>query len=205
MTRRLIESAQSGLSRLTSLVIVDDEPLHGIDGTAFAAELASRRAAREGHNPLSSALGKMAGSSQQARDQRQRLAEDRHRTAKADAQRRDVEKQRASDEAFARIKSQAKAGGGETSTAPPRGSASSGTIPPRPKRGEAHLAEHYRTLDLAPGADASAVKAAYRKLMRKYHPDMHAGNPQKQKAATELSIKVTAAYNAISEHLEKTR
>jgi curved DNA-binding protein CbpA len=47
------------------------------------------------------------------------------------------------------------------------------------------------------------VKSAYRKLMRKYHPDLHAGNPQKQKAATELSMRVTSAYNALSTHLEK--
>jgi DnaJ-class molecular chaperone len=38
--------------------------------------------------------------------------------------------------------------------------------------------------------------------MRKYHPDMHAGNPQMQKAAHELSMRVTAAYNGLSE-LEK--
>ena len=50
-------------------------------------------------------------------------------------------------------------------------------------------------LDLQPGADMAQIKTAYRQLMRKYHPDMHAGNPQKQKAATELSMRVTTAYN----------
>jgi hypothetical protein len=34
---------------------------------------------------------------------------------------------------------------------------------------------------------------------------MHAGNPQKQKAATELSLRVTAAYNGLVERLEKKR
>jgi DnaJ-class molecular chaperone len=53
------------------------------------------------------------------------------------------------------------------------------------------------------GADLAQVKTAYRKMMRKYHPDMHAGSPQKQKAATELSMKVTGAYNALTTHLEK--
>ena len=46
-------------------------------------------------------------------------------------------------------------------------------------------------------------RPSYRQLMRKYHPDMHAGNPQKQKAATELSMRVTAAYNGLVAHLEK--
>jgi DnaJ-class molecular chaperone len=47
------------------------------------------------------------------------------------------------------------------------------------------------------------IKTSYRQLMRKYHPDMHAGNPQKQKAATELSMRVTTAYNGLVAHLEK--
>ena len=47
------------------------------------------------------------------------------------------------------------------------------------------------------------IRTAYRQMMRKYHPDMHAGNPQKQKAATELSMRVTAAYNGLVAHLEK--
>ena len=58
-------------------------------------------------------------------------------------------------------------------------------------------------LDLAPGAEMSQIKSSYRQLMRKYHPDMHAGNPQKQKAATELSMRVTTAYNSLVDHLEK--
>ena len=37
--------------------------------------------------------------------------------------------------------------------------------------------------------------------MRRYHPDMHAGNPAKQKAANEVSMRVTAAYNGLQEHL----
>ena len=58
-------------------------------------------------------------------------------------------------------------------------------------------------LDLQAGADMAQIKTSYRQLMRKYHPDMHAGNPQKQKAATELSMRVTTAYNSLVEHLEK--
>jgi hypothetical protein len=32
---------------------------------------------------------------------------------------------------------------------------------------------------------------------------MHAGNPQKQKAANELSMRVTAAYNGLVAHVER--
>ena len=56
----------------------------------------------------------------------------------------------------------------------------------------------------AVGVDAnemSQIKSSYRQLMRKYHPDMHAGNPGKQKAANELSMRVTTAYNGLQAHL----
>jgi len=47
ITRRILESAQSGLSRLTSLVIVDDDPLTNVESAALQAELTARKAARE--------------------------------------------------------------------------------------------------------------------------------------------------------------
>jgi DnaJ-domain-containing protein 1 len=87
------------------------------------------------------------------------------------------------------------------------GGASGGTSgssrPPRPGTPEAQVAEWYKVLDLQTGADLAQIKSAYRQMMRKYHPDMHAGNPQKQKAATELSMRVTTAYNGLVAHLEK--
>ena len=51
------------------------------------------------------------------------------------------------------------------------------TRPPRPGTHDAQLAEWYRLLDLNAGADMPQIKTSYRQLMRKYHPDMHAGNP----------------------------
>jgi DnaJ-class molecular chaperone len=63
--------------------------------------------------------------------------------------------------------------------------------------------EWYRVLDLQVGADMAQIKTSYRKLMRKYHPDMHAASPQKQKAATELSMRVTTAYNGLVAYLER--
>ena len=47
ITRRILESAQSGLSKLTSLVIVDDEPLSYVESTALQTELTARKAARQ--------------------------------------------------------------------------------------------------------------------------------------------------------------
>ncbi len=59
-----------------------------------------------------------------------------------------------------------------------------------------NLARHYRTLELHRGASSREVKAAYRKLVRQYHPDI---NPDK--AAIEQFIKINDAYTALSEAL----
>ena len=57
------------------------------------------------------------------------------------------------------------------------------------------LADYYRTLGLRTGASFEDIKAAYRRLARKYHPDV---NPDDQRAQ-ERFIKVTQAYDALLE------
>jgi DnaJ-domain-containing protein 1 len=59
----------------------------------------------------------------------------------------------------------------------------------------------YAALEVPYGADFDAVKKSYRTLMRKYHPDRHTGSPDKQKAAHELTTKLTAAYHTLEKHL----
>ncbi|MBZ0232233.1 MAG: J domain-containing protein, partial [Deltaproteobacteria bacterium] len=100
------------------------------------------------------------------------------------------------------IKEQAARGGGYAGSSGSRTSSSAGGGARAARSsGDAQVNEWYRTLNLSPGADLAEVKSAYRQLMRKYHPDMHAGNPQKQKAANELSMRVTTAYNGLQAHL----
>lgn len=67
------------------------------------------------------------------------------------------------------------------------------------------LAQYYANLEVPVGADLETVKRAYRKLMRRYHPDRHAGDPAKFKAATELAQNLTRAYMEVKKHLEGTR
>jgi DnaJ-domain-containing protein 1 len=215
ITRRIVEGAQSGLSRLTSLVIVDDEPLSHVEGAALQAELTARKAAREraarppGDNPLA----KLATSDPAARAARAAAAADRAARIHRERDERAARQRAAADEAFRRMKEQAARGGpgpgprstagtGGTSGGSSGGARSSGR-PPRPGSTDAQLLEWYRVLDLQLGADMAQIKASYRQMMRKYHPDMHAGNPSKQKAATELSMRVTTAYNGLVAHFEK--
>jgi len=202
-----MEGAQSGFSKLTSLVIVDDEPLSHVESAALQTELVARKAAREksAKQPLDNPLAKMSTSEPAARTARERAAKDRatrvHRERDAQAARSKA----AADEAFRRMKEQAARGGPsvQSSSSYSSSSSSSSGRPPRPGSTEAQLYEWYKVLDLQVGADMVQIKSSYRQMMRKYHPDMHAGNPQKQKAATELSMRVTTAYNGLVTHFEK--
>ena len=200
ITRRILDSAQSGLSKLTSLVIVDDEPLSYVEGAALQAELTARKAARakSPKQPLDNPLAKQALADPAARAARDKAARERASRIHRERDEREQRQRVAADEAFRRMKEQAARG-----VPPSSSSSSSSSRPPKPGSTDAQLAEWYRVLDLTAGADLSQIKSAYRQMMRKYHPDMHAGNPQKQKAATELSMRVTAAYNGLVAHLDK--
>jgi DnaJ-domain-containing protein 1 len=216
ITRRILESAQSGLSRLTSLVIVDDEPLSHVETAALQAELTVRKAGRERaprpaqDNPLA----RLATSDPAARAARAAAAAERATRVHRERDERAARQRAAADEAFRRMKEQAARAGSATSSGGTRSythtSTGTGTgtgtgtrRPPRPGTTEAQVLEWYRVLDLQVGADMAQIKTAYRQLMRKYHPDMHAGNPNKQKAATELSMRVTTAYNGLVAHFDK--
>lgn len=59
----------------------------------------------------------------------------------------------------------------------------------------------YDALDLKPGADVKMVRRAYRKQLLKFHPDKFASDPEKQKAATEVTRKLTEAYNGLTRYL----
>ena len=66
---------------------------------------------------------------------------------------------------------------------------------------EAERLRWYRTLELEPGADHQTVRKAYRRLLVQYHPDKFAKDPEKYKAATEVTRNVTTAYDGLTELL----
>ena len=59
----------------------------------------------------------------------------------------------------------------------------------------------YKTLEVEPGADLKTVRRAYRKALLQYHPDKFAMDPEKQKAATEVTRRLTEAYNGLTRYL----
>jgi DnaJ-domain-containing protein 1 len=201
LTRRILEGARTGLSQLSSLVIVDDEELSQVDEADLEAELKARRAAREAHRrkPEDNPVARIAGASPDARRQRARQAHDREGKIRGERAARAAQQKAAADEAFRRMKEQA--GRAPTGAGPRSATGTAGARPPRAGSRDAQVVEWYRVLDLSPGADLAAIKSAYRKLMRKYHPDLFTGDHKKQKAATELSMRVTNAYNGLRQHL----
>lgn len=66
---------------------------------------------------------------------------------------------------------------------------------------ETRLARLYAQLECPYGADMDVVRKQYRIMMRKYHPDMHSGDAEKQRLATELSQRLTQAYNDLRRSL----
>jgi curved DNA-binding protein CbpA len=51
----------------------------------------------------------------------------------------------------------------------------------------------YKVLGLSPAASQKQIRAKYRLLVQKYHPDLHPGDT----AATRLMVQVNLAYNII--------
>ena len=54
--------------------------------------------------------------------------------------------------------------------------------------------KYYRILELEYGADFNSIKKAYKKLLKKYHPDLFINKPEKLKSAQELTKQINEAY-----------
>ncbi len=61
----------------------------------------------------------------------------------------------------------------------------------------AALLQAYRSLGLAYGTPFPQVKAAYKRLLMKNHPDRNSATPEQLKRSTEISAQLNAAYQRI--------
>ena len=59
--------------------------------------------------------------------------------------------------------------------------------------------DYYKTLELEKGASANEIKSAYRRLARKYHPDVNPDNPE----AEEKFKQINEAYQVLSDPQKK--
>lgn len=208
--RRIIDGARSGLNSLLDRVSADDTPLSGIEREELDAELSRRVEARKAGAaaPEANPRARWAGAGDEAARRRREAAEAREKRIRGARAEKKKAEDAAREAAWRKLQEDARRAGAApgAGTRPPpsssSGSSSSGG-PRMPLRKDDKIAKYYKVLDLPYGADFEQVKAAYRKLIRKYHPDLHGSSPQKQKAANELTVQVTQAYNELEAHLKK--
>ncbi len=65
------------------------------------------------------------------------------------------------------------------------------------------LAQYYANLEIPNGSDLQEVKKAWKRMLKKYHPDLHSRDTKKQQTATRLTQGLTTAYNEIKKAYKK--
>ena len=72
----------------------------------------------------------------------------------------------------------------------------------RPANVDPRLERYYANLELPYGADLDQVRAAWKRMMRTYHPDLHSRDPEKRQVANELTARLTEAYEELQTALK---
>ncbi|MEE0879427.1 MAG: J domain-containing protein [Treponemataceae bacterium] len=65
------------------------------------------------------------------------------------------------------------------------------------------LYEDFKTLCVMPGTNLDECKTAYKSLLKQFHPDKFANEPEKQKEATEITSSITSAFTRIKTWYEE--
>jgi DnaJ-domain-containing protein 1 len=103
-----------------------------------------------------------------------------------------------------RAQAQSAQGAGSTSAGARPGAGARRPEPPRrTSSGDDALRKAYAALEVPPGSDFETVRKAYRRLMRKYHPDLHTSSPEAQRAANDLAQRLTQAYKLLEKQIRK--
>jgi hypothetical protein len=194
IAKKIIDLAKSNLNAILERAAETADPrrrLASIPDAELEAELARRRSARLTEEKIADAKAKIDAAPMPDRAERERVAREREARVREARAKRERE---AAASASARRTASAGSGAG------PRPRAPSGGATPRGR--DAQLARYYDRLEVPYGSNWDAVKTAYRKLMRKYHPDMHANkSAEARRAATEVAQALTQAYNELEKVL----
>ena len=54
--------------------------------------------------------------------------------------------------------------------------------------------KYYKVLEIEYGSDFKKIKSAYKRLLKKYHPDLFLNKPEKLEAAQKVTKKINEAY-----------
>jgi DnaJ-domain-containing protein 1 len=75
--------------------------------------------------------------------------------------------------------------------------------PRRTASGDEAIRKAYAALEVQAGSDFETIRKSYRRLMRKYHPDLHRGSPEATRAATDLAQRLTESYKLLEKHTRR--
>ena len=64
------------------------------------------------------------------------------------------------------------------------------------------LAGYYANLETPYGSDLATVRSAWKRLLKRCHPDLHGGDPAKQELANQLTTELNRAYHGIEQSKE---
>ena len=100
---------------------------------------------------------------------------------------------------------QARAADAGRSESEPGGSPppAAGAAPAEAVTQDPRLAGYYANLELPYGAPLTEVRAAWRRLIKRYHPDLHSRDPAKRQVADELTARLTEACRQLEAALGK--
>ncbi len=65
------------------------------------------------------------------------------------------------------------------------------------------LARYYANLELPYGADIEAVREARRRLLKRYHPDLHSADPTRKRTATAVAQGLNRAHDELLSRLDR--
>jgi len=122
----------------------------------------------------------------------------------AELERRRLSRQEAEEAARGPRPASARAGTSAGTATGARASARPRADPPRrTAAGDEAIRRAYAALEVPPGSDFETIRKAYRRLMRKYHPDLHAGSREGLRAATDLTQRLTEAYKLLEKQTRR--
>ncbi len=74
----------------------------------------------------------------------------------------------------------------------------------RPPAIDRELAGLYANLEVPYGSNLATVRTARKRLAKKYHPDLHGSDPERQRIATELVKELNRAFDKLRRRLKST-
>ena len=66
------------------------------------------------------------------------------------------------------------------------------------------LKADYANLEVPFGSDIETVRRSYKRLVLHYHPDRNAGNPEKLRIATEITMRINESFERIRAFHERS-